>query len=113
MTPRRLLGRVADLLEAHPERWAQVFFVDKHRGVGCLAGWMYTIASEKVNGKDANPGWVHTYGQAVDALHVLVQRDRPQKKNAKEWRIGQWNDAPGRTVDQVVAICREAMEGFE
>lgn len=105
---RQLLICTADFLEENPARWSPMVFTDESRNVACVAGWMYKIASQRDDGACANPDWIQVYTHAINYCNEIVQRDRPKKKKATDWLVGQWNDAKGRTVEHVIALCREA-----
>jgi hypothetical protein len=83
MTPQELLTKVADHFEAHPETWTQGEF--RSRGRMCVVGALMQF------------GLIEDYEIAREQLRAVVGRNPVT-----------WNDAPSRTVAEVVAKLREA-----
>jgi hypothetical protein len=99
MTPQELLAAVADHFEAHPEAWTQGAFardaagddlirpVDRDAVCWCVSGALYKFAMGSEETRRAAWGRLHT---AVGTMVTV------------------FNDAPDRTVADVVAKLREA-----
>ena len=88
MTAAEVLEAAADYIDEHG--WCQNYRVDRYGGVCALGGiWAITDAMDFQAGND-----------------LATKADTALCDAVGQW-IGHWNDAPGRTKDEVVRKLRE------
>lgn len=92
MTPREVLLAAADHIEAHG--WTQGKW--GHKGEPCCAEGAIVVAVQQQQGYIFGPLWA----VSLAAKQLL--------RNTLSQQITSWNDAPGRTRDEVVRALREA-----
>jgi hypothetical protein len=98
VTAEKLLTKVADHFEAHPETWTQGEYARDAEGsplgdvkdpaavCWCMEGAIH---------------WLAPSGEIADEAFWLCMRSVPST-------VFEFNDAPGRTVAEVIAQLREA-----
>ena len=84
-TVKEIALSIASELKEHPEHWGQIYF--HHNGKSCLAGHLRRRMGDDYDQYNLTP-----FYDAVDGS------------------ITRWNDAPQRTVQDVIALCEKVAQ---
>lgn len=98
MTPKEQLLEAAEFFEKNPDKWTQNRFAEDKAGnkIGCLTPKAYRFCV-----------WGYFYSKY--RTRTLVTFVKPLIISEAD-TITSWNDKPGRTVEEVVALLNKAAE---
>ena len=107
-TPREILLKAADSIEAEPHRWIQ----GRHAAV--IDGRTFACALELIKrGGDFDGEHIKSHARYRNAA-IILGRDLETDTSGTEFLpasiIVAWNDAEGRTPEEVAAALRAAAE---
>lgn len=115
-TPADVLRAAADWFEEDPARWGQEWYLDPKTGCRCTLGAIAYVVHP--DDKDCDPQYVKVAvaKEAVAALEDYLLNEVGFVRNFSDPDVdfgpyvGDWNDAPDRTVADVVAALRAAAD---
>lgn len=102
MTPLEMLVSARDFLKENPDKWGQGKYIDYETDKYCMLGAIYYRQTKglKKGGKKIDI----LYSTYCVAYEVLIKHPKLNKGS-----IIEWNDTPGRTVEDVISVLEDVI----